>query len=136
MATMRDEKYESRSLYKLISLITPRSEFMTKARSIFTSHSRVTWIEVGELSYPATSLLVSRTLHRSEDDCAPLSQLLHSAAHGNTFTVRNLLATLYRQHHVRLCIFLVLMIRHLHCDSSCTTPNSTVGRKLRLASYL
>jgi len=67
---------------------------------MFGPHSRPTWITVEPLTFSAISLLVSKTLHRSIDDCIPLSHFVFAASSGNAFSARNILTTLQRQHHV------------------------------------
>lgn len=68
---------------------------------MFTSKSRPTWINVEPLSYTAISTLVSKTLHRTKDECTPLSSFITAASSGNAFSARNTLVTLQRQRHVR-----------------------------------
>lgn len=67
---------------------------------MFLGRSRVTWIQLDPLTYSSVASMVSRTLRQSKDDVAPLARLIHSIAAGNAFSIRNLLATLQRQHLV------------------------------------
>jgi hypothetical protein len=71
---------------------------------MFTSKSRPTWINVEPLSYAAVSTLISKTLHRTKDECAPLSSFITAASSGNAFSARNTLVTLQRQSHVKRSI--------------------------------
>lgn len=67
---------------------------------MFSSKSRFTWINVEPLSHSAISSLISKTLRRSEDECEALSTFITRASSGNAFSVKNILTTLQRQHHV------------------------------------
>ena len=67
---------------------------------MFSGRSRATWIQLNPLTYTSVASLVSRTLRQSKDNVAPLSRLIHRISAGNAFSVRNLLATLQRQHLV------------------------------------
>jgi predicted ATPase len=67
---------------------------------MFFGRSRATWIQLDPLTYSSVASLVSRTLRQSMETVAPLSRLIHSISAGNAFSVRNLLATLQRQHLV------------------------------------
>ncbi|EIN13359.1 histidine kinase [Punctularia strigosozonata HHB-11173 SS5] len=87
-------------LLVLTTLRTDQSATVEKVRELFSSRSRVTWIQLEPLSYSAIATLVARTLHRPLDECSPLSRLIHSISHGNAFSARNLLLTLFRQHHI------------------------------------
>ena len=68
---------------------------------MLTTGTRPTWITLEPLSYQAISSLVSKTLHRPKEDCAPLSNFIFEASSGNAFSARSILTTLQRQHHVR-----------------------------------
>jgi hypothetical protein len=74
---------------------------LKRAESIFSSKSRTKWIELEDgLSLAAISHMIARTLHRPREECAPLSRLVHNLAHGNAFSCRSFLMTLYRQNLV------------------------------------
>ncbi len=68
---------------------------------MFVGRSHPTWISVEPLPSSAVWSLVSKTLHRTKEDCAPLSQWIFAASSGNPFSARNILMTLQRQRHVR-----------------------------------
>ena len=76
------------------------SELVERVKRMFSSRAHPTWINVEPLSFSAISTLVSRTLHRTKQDCAPLSGFIHRASCGNAFSVRSILTTLQRQRHV------------------------------------
>lgn len=78
-------------------------EIVERVRGMFARRSRPTWINVEPLSYPAISSLVAKTLHRTREECAPLSRFLFSASSGNAFSARNILMNFQRQHFVCLC---------------------------------
>jgi predicted ATPase len=75
-------------------------EIVSRVRSMFSGRSRATWIQLDPLTYSSVASLVSRTLRQSKDNVAPLTRLIHGISAGNAFSVRNLLATLQRQHLV------------------------------------
>ncbi|KII94402.1 hypothetical protein PLICRDRAFT_695401 [Plicaturopsis crispa FD-325 SS-3] len=77
-----------------------QSDVVDRVRNMFSNKTRATWINIEPLSYSAISSLVSRTLHRSRDDVAPLSRFVHAASSGNAFSARNILTTFQRQHHI------------------------------------
>jgi len=77
-----------------------RSGIVQRVKDMFGSQSRPTWITVEPLTFSAVSLLVSKTLHRSIDDCVPLSRFVFAASSGNAFSARSILTTLQRQSHV------------------------------------
>ncbi|KAI0078477.1 histidine kinase [Panus rudis PR-1116 ss-1] len=84
---------------RMLIFITARSdkeELIEKLKTMFVNRS-ATWVNLEPLSISAVTSLVSRTLHRSKDDCAPLARLIHAASQGNAFSARNLLTTMYRQ---------------------------------------
>ncbi|KAJ8091390.1 Chk1 protein kinase [Marasmius tenuissimus] len=88
---------------RMLIFVTLRSEdteIVDRVRSMFNNRSRPTWINVEPLSYSSILSLVSRTLHRSKDDSAPLARFVFTASSGNAFTARNILTTLYRQNHI------------------------------------
>ena len=66
---------------------------------MFANRSAV-WVNLEPLNISAVSNLVSRTLHRSKDDCAPLSRVIHAASLGNPFSVRSIVTTMYRAGHI------------------------------------
>lgn len=76
------------------------SEVMDRVKRMFSPRARPTWINVEPLSFSAISTLVSRTLHRTKEDCEPLSRFITEASCGNAFSVRSILMTLQRQRHV------------------------------------
>ena len=83
----------------MIQILTQSfSDAIEKAKALFSRST--TWINLESLSYNAVSNLVSRTLRQSNEDCQQLSRLIHAVSLGNPFSVRNMLATLQRQHHV------------------------------------
>ncbi|CAL1696704.1 unnamed protein product [Somion occarium] len=87
---------------RMLVFITARSDkpvLIERLRGMFSSRS-ATWIILESLSISAVSTLISRTLHRSKDECAALSRLIHAASQGNAFSVRNILMTMYRQGHI------------------------------------
>ena len=79
----------------------PASEVVQRVRNMFNSRSRPTWITVEPLSFQAISSLVSKTMHRTKEDCVPLSRFIFAASSGNAFSARSVLTTLQRQRHVR-----------------------------------
>ncbi|KAI3615522.1 histidine kinase [Moniliophthora roreri] len=88
---------------RMLIFVTLRSEdndIVERVRAMFTNRSRPTWINVEPLSYSSILSLVSKTLHRSKDDSAPLARFVYSASSGNAFTARSILTTLHRQHHI------------------------------------
>ncbi|TFK40893.1 dual-domain HisK/Mak2 protein kinase [Crucibulum laeve] len=84
----------------LATLRSDKSEIVKGVRSMFNNRSRPTWITVEPLPYSAISSLVSKTLHRSKEDCAPLSRFVYAASSGNAFSARSILTTLQRQRHI------------------------------------
>jgi len=76
------------------------SELVERVKQMFSSRAHPTWINVEPLPFSAISTLVSRTLHRTKQDCAPLSSFIHQASCGNAFSARSILTTLQRQRHV------------------------------------
>ncbi|KAJ6626914.1 dual-domain HisK/Mak2 protein kinase [Mycena sp. CBHHK59/15] len=77
------------------------SELVERVRSMFTGRSRPTWITLESLSFSAIGSMVSKTLHRSKEDCLPLTRVIFNASSGNAFSARNILTTLQRQHHIK-----------------------------------
>ncbi|KAJ6569666.1 dual-domain HisK/Mak2 protein kinase [Mycena capillaripes] len=77
------------------------SEVVERVRSMFTGRSRPTWINLESLPYSAIGSMVSKSLHRSKEDCIPLSRVIFDASSGNAFSARNILQTLQRQHHLK-----------------------------------
>ncbi|KAF8665081.1 hypothetical protein AX16_000549 [Volvariella volvacea WC 439] len=82
------------------TLRSDKSEVVERVRSMFHGRSRPTWIVVEPLAFSAVSTLVSRTLHRSREECTPLSRFIYAASSGNPFSARSILTTLQRQHHI------------------------------------
>ncbi|KAJ7922998.1 hypothetical protein B0H13DRAFT_1981220 [Mycena leptocephala] len=77
------------------------SEVVERVRAMFTGRSRPTWINLESLPYSAIGSMVSKSLHRSKEDCLPLSRVIFDASSGNAFSARNILQTLQRQHHIK-----------------------------------
>lgn len=69
---------------------------------MFSSRARPTWINLEPLLYSAIHALVSKSLHRSKEDSAPLSHFVYAASAGNAFTARSILTTLQRRNHVSI----------------------------------
>ncbi|KAK7694195.1 hypothetical protein QCA50_001375 [Cerrena zonata] len=87
---------------RMLVFITARSdkpELIEQLKGMFSNRS-ATWINLEPLSISAVSSLVSRTLHRSKDDCSALSRVIHASSQGNVFSVRNILTTMFRQGHI------------------------------------
>ncbi|KAF8061003.1 hypothetical protein FPV67DRAFT_1673829 [Lyophyllum atratum] len=82
------------------TLRSGQNNIVERVRKMFTSRSKPTWIFVEPLSYSAISSLVSQTLHRTKEDCVPLSRFIYAASSGNAFSARSILNTLQRQHHI------------------------------------
>ncbi|KAF8167825.1 hypothetical protein B0H34DRAFT_645007 [Crassisporium funariophilum] len=82
------------------TLRSDKVEVVERVRAMFTSRSKPTWIIVEPLPYSAISSLVSKTLHRTKEDCASLSRFVFAASSGNAFSARSILTTLQRQHHI------------------------------------
>ncbi|KAK7468476.1 Chk1 protein kinase [Stygiomarasmius scandens] len=83
-----------------ITLRSDKSELVERVRSMFSSRSRPTWINVEPLTYPAIHSLVSKTLHRSREDSIPLARFVFAVSAGNAFHARNILTTLHRQRYI------------------------------------
>ncbi|KAF8823868.1 hypothetical protein HHX47_DHR9000114 [Lentinula edodes] len=93
--------FNSRS--RMLIFVTIRSDkpdVVEKVRSMFSSRARPTWINLEPLSYSAIHALVSKSLHRSKEDSAPLSHFVYAASAGNAFTARSILTTLQRRNHI------------------------------------
>ncbi|KAK2461712.1 hypothetical protein APHAL10511_006175 [Amanita phalloides] len=82
------------------TLRSDKSEVVARVRSMFSNRSRPTWITLEPLSFSAVSNLVSKTLHRTKEDCLSLSRFVYTTSSGNAFSARNILTTLQRQHHI------------------------------------
>ncbi|PPQ63721.1 hypothetical protein CVT24_004301 [Panaeolus cyanescens] len=82
------------------TLRSDKTEVVDRIRSMFSSRSRPTWIPMDPLQLSAISSLVSKSLHRSKDECEPLSQFVYAASAGNAFSARSILTTLQRQHYI------------------------------------
>lgn len=82
------------------TLRSDKSKIVERVQAMFSSRSRPTWIFLEPLSYSALSSLVSMTLHRDKEACAPLSRFLHVTSSGNAFSARNILTMLQRQRHI------------------------------------
>ncbi|KIJ68769.1 hypothetical protein HYDPIDRAFT_37202 [Hydnomerulius pinastri MD-312] len=91
----------SRSRLLIFATMRPATELtMDRIRSLASHRARVTWITLEQLSYPAISNLVAKTLHRTREECLPLSRLIHTASGGNVFLARNMLAGMQRHHYI------------------------------------
>ncbi|KAK0481591.1 hypothetical protein IW261DRAFT_1550690 [Armillaria novae-zelandiae] len=75
-------------------------DVVERVRSMFSSRSKPTWITLEPLSYNAISTLVSKTLHRAKEECAPLSRVIYSASSGNAFSARSILNTFHRHNFI------------------------------------
>ncbi|KAF4623556.1 hypothetical protein D9613_002054 [Agrocybe pediades] len=80
------------------TLRSDKVEVVENVRSMFSSRSRSTWINMQPLTFDAISLLVSKTLHRTVEECSSLSAFVTKASSGNAFSARSVLTTLQRQH--------------------------------------
>jgi predicted ATPase len=67
---------------------------------MFNNRFRPTWINIEPLPYSAVSSLVSRTLHRSREDCSSLSRFIYAVSGGNAFAARNMLTAFQRQNYI------------------------------------
>ncbi|KZV95615.1 STKc type histidine kinase [Exidia glandulosa HHB12029] len=74
---------------------------MTRINSIFASTPQTVWIPLHPLTQDALSALVSRTLHRNDEDVAALTGFLHRISRGNAFSARNMLITLQRAGYIK-----------------------------------
>ncbi|KDR85277.1 hypothetical protein GALMADRAFT_218372 [Galerina marginata CBS 339.88] len=83
------------------TLRSDKVDIVEHVRGMFSSRSRVAWITVEPLTLLAISLLVSKTLHRTIEDCTPLSNFVLAASSGNAFSARSVLTTLQRQHLIK-----------------------------------
>ncbi|KAG2023171.1 atypical/HisK protein kinase [Coprinopsis cinerea AmutBmut pab1-1] len=89
---------------RMLIFATLRSDkpgFVDRVKSMFSHKARPTWIDVEPLSYAAILSLISKTLHRTKEDCTPLTQFVFKASSGNVFSARNILHTLHRQNHIQ-----------------------------------
>jgi predicted ATPase len=80
---------------------------VSRVRSTFRSKMRTTWINIEPLNYVAVSSLVSRALHGTKEESAPLARLVHRVTLGNPFAIKNLLTQLVRQNFI-----------HFHWDTN------------------
>ncbi|KAF7319894.1 Histidine kinase [Mycena kentingensis (nom. inval.)] len=71
-----------------------------RVHSMFSSRARPTWINLESLPYTAIGSMVAKSLHRTKEECVPLSRLIYDSSSGNAFSARNILMTLQRQHHI------------------------------------
>jgi len=88
---------------RMLIFITIRDDdaaLVDRVKSMSTNKSRVAWMNLDQLSYAAMSSLVSKTLHRSKEDCTPLSRLVYTASAGNAFVARNILHQFHRLHYI------------------------------------
>jgi len=75
-------------------------EKIDRLRQVFGSKSRVTWLTLDPLGFSAVSSLVSRTLHRTKEECIQLTRMIYRSSGGNPFSARNLLTSLQRHHQI------------------------------------
>ncbi|KAJ7275535.1 histidine kinase [Mycena haematopus] len=99
------------------------TEVIERVRSMFVGRSRPTWINLESLPYSAISSLVSKSLHRTKEDCVPLSRVIFDASSGNAFSARNILSTLQRQHHIKF------NWEHNHWDFDIMASEESLGSK-------
>lgn len=97
---------------------------------MFFGRSRATWIQLDPLTYSSVASLVSRTLRQSKDGVGLLSRLIHRVSAGNAFSVRNLLATLQRQHLVSSERIAAMALAELY-----ETDNFRLGWQLLAVSF-
>ncbi|KAJ7102419.1 dual-domain HisK/Mak2 protein kinase [Mycena belliarum] len=89
---------------RMLIFATLRSDtpaMVDRVRTMFTGRSRPTWINLESLPYNAIGSMVSKSLHRSKEECIQLSRIVFDASSGNAFSARNILTTLQRQHHIK-----------------------------------
>lgn len=94
----------SASRSNILVLASFRSETqaaMTRINGIFANTQQTVWIPLHPLTQDALSALVSRTLHRPEEECASLTGFLHRISRGNAFSARNMLITLQRAGYIK-----------------------------------
>ncbi|KAI5123720.1 hypothetical protein M0805_000314 [Coniferiporia weirii] len=83
------------------SVRTEDPEKVERLRRVFSNKSRrVTWITLEPLHFHPVLALVSRTLHRSKEDCSALSRIVYRTCGGNVFSVRNFLTSLHRHRQI------------------------------------
>ncbi|KAF7367339.1 Histidine kinase [Mycena sanguinolenta] len=99
------------------------TEVLERVRLMFVGRSRPTWINLESLPYSAISSLVSKSLHRTKEDCVPLSRVIFDASSGNAFSARNILSTLQRQHHIKF------NWEHNHWDFDIVASEESLGSK-------
>ncbi|KZT22094.1 histidine kinase [Neolentinus lepideus HHB14362 ss-1] len=90
---------------RMLMFITLRNDqaydsTLDKVKGMAPHGSRTTWLYLEPLPFSAISTLVSRTLHRSKEECTPLARVVHAVSGGNAFSARNVLTTLHRQRHI------------------------------------
>ncbi|KAJ7596782.1 dual-domain HisK/Mak2 protein kinase [Mycena floridula] len=90
----------SKSRMLIFITIRPDKGIIDRVEAMFNNRSRPTWITVEPLNYSAILSLVSKTLHRTKDQCASLARFVYATSSGNAFAARNVLTTLQRQHHI------------------------------------
>ncbi|KAJ3802608.1 hypothetical protein GGU11DRAFT_813370 [Lentinula aff. detonsa] len=83
-----------------VTIRSDKTDVVEKVRAMFSNRARPTWINLEPLSYPAIHALVSKSLHRSKDDSAPLSRFVYAASAGNAFAARSILTTLQRRNYI------------------------------------
>ncbi|KAJ7293811.1 dual-domain HisK/Mak2 protein kinase [Mycena rebaudengoi] len=104
-----------------------RPEVVERVRSMFTGRSRPTWITLESLSYTAIGSMVSKTLHRPNEDCIPLTHIIYKASCGNAFSARNVLTTLQRQHHIKF------NREHNYWDFDVIAAEESLGRSEKIS---
>lgn len=77
-----------------------------RVRAAFGMKSRLTCISLEPLNISAVTLLITKTTHRSKEDCIQLSRLITRVSAGNAFAIRNLLTNLHRRHQVSYVLIL------------------------------
>ena len=85
---------------RMLIVITVRTESISVAHETFGQGSRSTYIALPSLTPEAVGAFVSDALHDTLTHVAPLSDVLHKAAHGNVLLVRELLSSLKRANHI------------------------------------
>ncbi|KAJ3724256.1 hypothetical protein DFJ43DRAFT_1157787 [Lentinula guzmanii] len=83
-----------------VTIRSDKTDVVEKVRAMFSNRARPTWINLEPLSYSAIHALVSKSLHRSKEDSAPLSRFVYAASAGNAFAARSILTTLQRRNYI------------------------------------
>ncbi|KAL4069355.1 STKc type histidine kinase, partial [Scleroderma citrinum] len=91
----------SRSRLLIFATIRPcNGQLMDRVRSMCSHRARATWITLEQLPFSAISMLVSKTLHRSREECSRLSRVVYTTSGGNAFLARNVLSGMQRHNHI------------------------------------